>query len=200
MIKYLSGEVMTAWLKKSWNHWKYLHWEVIKACKSNAFMTSSTCTSNVSWLPPAGIPYDDHYFLTDPKEFIYNFFPLQLEWQLQEVMKSLEIPSLRSHQSMEMLATGGPRMHWNTCLGKSWNIGSTCRGSHEGIGFTCFEKSYSKTMEVPTGGGPWKLWKYLPGEVRKALEIHSPCQRRVWSIGSTYLEGYECNGSTYLER
>jgi hypothetical protein len=38
---------------------------------------------------------------------------------IEEVMKSLEIPSLRSHQSMEMLATGGPRMHWNTCLGKS---------------------------------------------------------------------------------
>lgn len=26
--------------------------------------------------------YDDHYFLTDPKEFIYEFFPLQHEWQL----------------------------------------------------------------------------------------------------------------------
>ena len=26
--------------------------------------------------------YDDHYFLTDPKEFIYEFFPLQPEWQL----------------------------------------------------------------------------------------------------------------------
>lgn len=26
--------------------------------------------------------YDDHYFLTDPREFIYEFFPLQEEWQL----------------------------------------------------------------------------------------------------------------------
>uniref|UniRef100_A0A6P7FAX4 Hillarin-like n=1 Tax=Diabrotica virgifera virgifera TaxID=50390 RepID=A0A6P7FAX4_DIAVI len=26
--------------------------------------------------------YDDHYFLTDPKEFIYEFFPLQSDWQL----------------------------------------------------------------------------------------------------------------------
>ena len=26
--------------------------------------------------------YDDHYFLTDPKEFIYEFYPLQREWQL----------------------------------------------------------------------------------------------------------------------
>ena len=26
--------------------------------------------------------YDDHYFLTDPKEFIYEFYPLQPEWQL----------------------------------------------------------------------------------------------------------------------
>ena len=29
--------------------------------------------------------YDDHYFLTDPKEFIYEFFPLQPEWQLLKV-------------------------------------------------------------------------------------------------------------------
>ncbi|KAH8301446.1 hypothetical protein KR059_003368 [Drosophila kikkawai] len=26
--------------------------------------------------------YDDHYFLTDPREFIYEFYPLQEEWQL----------------------------------------------------------------------------------------------------------------------
>lgn len=26
--------------------------------------------------------YDDHYFLTDPDEFIYEFFPLSPEWQL----------------------------------------------------------------------------------------------------------------------
>lgn len=26
--------------------------------------------------------YDDHYFLTDPDEFIYEFFPLASEWQL----------------------------------------------------------------------------------------------------------------------
>lgn len=26
--------------------------------------------------------YDDHYFLTDPDEFIYEFFPLAPEWQL----------------------------------------------------------------------------------------------------------------------
>lgn len=26
--------------------------------------------------------YDDHYFLTDPREFIYEFFPLAKEWQL----------------------------------------------------------------------------------------------------------------------
>lgn len=26
--------------------------------------------------------YDDHYFLTDSREFIYEFFPLQEEWQL----------------------------------------------------------------------------------------------------------------------
>lgn len=26
--------------------------------------------------------YDDHYFLTDPDQFIYEFFPKQAEWQL----------------------------------------------------------------------------------------------------------------------
>lgn len=26
--------------------------------------------------------YDDHYFLTDPREFIYEFYPLAEEWQL----------------------------------------------------------------------------------------------------------------------
>uniref|UniRef100_A0A0K0EKG5 LIM zinc-binding domain-containing protein n=1 Tax=Strongyloides stercoralis TaxID=6248 RepID=A0A0K0EKG5_STRER len=26
--------------------------------------------------------YDDHYFMTDPEEFIYEFFPLDEEWQL----------------------------------------------------------------------------------------------------------------------
>lgn len=26
--------------------------------------------------------YDDHYFLTDPDEFVYEFFPLKPEWQL----------------------------------------------------------------------------------------------------------------------
>lgn len=26
--------------------------------------------------------YDDHYFLTDPDEFIYEFYPLSPEWQL----------------------------------------------------------------------------------------------------------------------
>lgn len=26
--------------------------------------------------------YDDHYFLTDPREFIFEFYPLQHDWQL----------------------------------------------------------------------------------------------------------------------
>lgn len=44
--------------------------------------------------------YDDHYFLTDPKEFIYEFFPLQPEWQLLKNPISLddfeELPFVRS--------------------------------------------------------------------------------------------------------
>lgn len=44
--------------------------------------------------------YDDHYFLTDPKEFIYEFFPLQAEWQLLKTTITLkefeELPFVRS--------------------------------------------------------------------------------------------------------
>ncbi|XP_022911836.1 hillarin [Onthophagus taurus] len=44
--------------------------------------------------------YDDHYFLTDPKEFIYEFYPLQPEWQLLKQQISLqefeELPFVRS--------------------------------------------------------------------------------------------------------
>lgn len=44
--------------------------------------------------------YDDHYFLTDPREFIYEFFPLQHEWQLLKNPITLrefeELPFVRS--------------------------------------------------------------------------------------------------------
>ncbi|XP_067124592.1 hillarin-like [Centruroides vittatus] len=44
--------------------------------------------------------YDDHYFLTDPKEFIYEFYPQSPEWQLLEHPLSLkefeELPFVRS--------------------------------------------------------------------------------------------------------
>jgi len=44
--------------------------------------------------------YDDHYFLTDPKQFIYEFFPLQPEWQLLKDPVTLnqfeELPFVRS--------------------------------------------------------------------------------------------------------
>lgn len=44
--------------------------------------------------------YDDHYFLTDPREFIYEFFPLQSEWQLLKSPITLqdfeELPFVRS--------------------------------------------------------------------------------------------------------
>lgn len=44
--------------------------------------------------------YDDHYFLTDAREFIYEFFPLQEEWQLLKrriTLKEFEnLPFVRS--------------------------------------------------------------------------------------------------------
>lgn len=44
--------------------------------------------------------YDDHYFLTDPREFIYEFFPLQADWQLLKTPITLQefedLPFVRS--------------------------------------------------------------------------------------------------------
>lgn len=44
--------------------------------------------------------YDDHYFLTDSREFIYEFYPLQSEWQLLKNPITLrefeELPFVRS--------------------------------------------------------------------------------------------------------
>ncbi|XP_063366962.1 hillarin [Cydia amplana] len=44
--------------------------------------------------------YDDHYFLTDPREFIYEFYPLQSDWQLLKTPITLhdfeELPFVRS--------------------------------------------------------------------------------------------------------
>ncbi|XP_035704265.1 hillarin isoform X2 [Folsomia candida] len=44
--------------------------------------------------------YDDHYFLTDPKEFIFEFFPTTTEWQLLKRPITLaefeELPFVRS--------------------------------------------------------------------------------------------------------
>ncbi|XP_014668665.1 PREDICTED: kyphoscoliosis peptidase-like [Priapulus caudatus] len=44
--------------------------------------------------------YDDHYFLTDPEQFIYEFFPKQKEWQLLRAPVSLDqfekLPFVRS--------------------------------------------------------------------------------------------------------
>lgn len=44
--------------------------------------------------------YDDHYFLTDPREFIFEFYPLQHDWQLLKRPITLqefeEMPFVRS--------------------------------------------------------------------------------------------------------
>lgn len=42
----------------------------------------STIFSNTTIPLSYSYEYDDHYFLTDPREFIYEFYPLQEEWQL----------------------------------------------------------------------------------------------------------------------
>lgn len=48
------------------------------ASKSQTTVTNSVKSSNDS----LRYEYDDHYFLTDPDEFIYEFYPLLAEWQL----------------------------------------------------------------------------------------------------------------------
>ena len=44
--------------------------------------------------------YQDHYFLTDPDKFIFEFFPINSEWQLMErpitVQEFEDLPLLRS--------------------------------------------------------------------------------------------------------
>ena len=44
--------------------------------------------------------YQDHYFLTDPDKFIFEFFPINSEWQLMErpitIQEFEDLPLLRS--------------------------------------------------------------------------------------------------------
>jgi len=35
--------------------------------------------------------YDDHYFMTDPHEFIYEFYPIDAEWQLMKRPLTLQV-------------------------------------------------------------------------------------------------------------
>lgn len=64
---------------------------------SSSSASSSTTSSSCDNLR---YEYDDHYFLTDPEEFIYEFFPLQPEWQLLKRPISLrefeQLPFVRS--------------------------------------------------------------------------------------------------------
>ncbi len=60
--------------------------------------------------------YQDHYFLTDPDKFIFEFFPLNPDWQLMEQAVSLQefedLPLLRStffHYGLGLGSGGGGR-------------------------------------------------------------------------------------------
>ena len=37
--------------------------------------------------------YQDHYFLTDPDKFIFEFFPIHSEWQLMERPITIQVYS-----------------------------------------------------------------------------------------------------------
>ncbi|XP_027196451.2 peptidase hillarin [Dermatophagoides pteronyssinus] len=67
---------------------------------SSTTTSTSTTSNNKCTTDSLRYEYDDHYFLTDPKEFIYEFFPLQPEWQLLRCPISLrefeELPFVRS--------------------------------------------------------------------------------------------------------
>ena len=62
--------------------------------------SATSSASNTNSTDSLRYEYDDHYFLTDSKEFIYEFFPLQPEWQLLRCPISLrefeELPFVRS--------------------------------------------------------------------------------------------------------
>ncbi|GAB6027914.1 hypothetical protein CHUAL_002129 [Chamberlinius hualienensis] len=62
--------------------------------------STSTVLKNSSKSDSLRYEYDDHYFLTNPKEFIYEFFPLQPDWQLLPnpitVEEFEEMPFVRS--------------------------------------------------------------------------------------------------------
>ena len=76
--------------------------------------------------------YDDHYFLTDPKEFIYEFFPLQSEWQLLKEPINLEefeeLPFVRSLFFRYQLAF--PTEHMKSVMTTDQTGGSTNWSSH----------------------------------------------------------------------
>lgn len=67
---------------------------------NNRHNTSNNNTGNFNKADSLRYEYDDHYFLTDPKEFIYEFFPLSNEWQLLRSAITLrefeELPFVRS--------------------------------------------------------------------------------------------------------
>lgn len=56
--------------------------KALQLSTNNQTAFATTTTSVKSSNDSLRYEYDDHYFLTDPDEFIYEFYPLLSEWQL----------------------------------------------------------------------------------------------------------------------
>ncbi|KAG8227362.1 hypothetical protein J437_LFUL003351 [Ladona fulva] len=90
-------------------NWGARHLVNAKEVPKGGVVNSPSATSSpISGSSPSGkgksdslrYEYDDHYFLTDPREFIYEFYPLQPEWQLLKQPITLtefeDLPFVRS--------------------------------------------------------------------------------------------------------
>ncbi len=49
--------------------------------------------------------YQDHYFLTDPDKFIFEFFPINSEWQLMEKPITVQVNNIEARTMLLMLPT-----------------------------------------------------------------------------------------------
>ena len=73
--------------------------------------------------------YQDHYFLTDPDKFIFEFFPINSEWQLMErpitVQEFEDLPLLRStffHFGLGLEGNSNAASIIGTILKKAWGL------------------------------------------------------------------------------
>jgi hypothetical protein len=101
--------------------------------------------------------YDDHYFLTDPHEFIFEFFPLNSEWQLLTQPLTLnefeQLPFVRSLFFRYGLYFAAADQDEDTSIGINDNSSSS--GSSSGVGSSNARSggAHDTTYELPDSSG-----------------------------------------------